>query len=89
MNKGYTISVLNNGFVRYVDHMGSDSRICEAARIAYKSPSKGIDQDKKLIEYLWKNKHSSPFEMVKLTLNIKLPIFIMRQYVRHRMQNLN
>ena len=89
MNKGYTISVLNNGFVRYVVHMGSDSRICEAARISLKSLSKGIDQDKKLIEYLWKNKHSSPFEMVKLTLNIKLPIFIMRQYVRHRMQNLN
>ena len=90
MNKGYTINVLDSvGYVRYIDHMGDDTRICEAARISYKAPSKGIDQDKKLIAYLWKNHHTSPFEMVKLTLNIKMPIFIMRQYVRHRMQNLN
>lgn len=89
MEKGYEIKCLDHGFVRYIDHMGSDQRIVEAARISYKSPSKGDDQDKKLINYLWKNKHTSPFEMVKLTLNIKMPIFIMRQYVRHRMQNLN
>jgi thymidylate synthase (FAD) len=69
--------------------MGDDGRILEAARISYKSPSKGEEQDKKLLQYLWKNKHTSPFEMVKLTLNIKMPIFVMRQYVRHRMQNLN
>lgn len=89
MNPGYTIPVLDHGFVRYVDHMGTDIRICEAARLSYKSPSKGEEQDKKLLAYLWKNKHTSPFEMVKITLNIKLPIFVMRQYVRHRMQNLN
>lgn len=83
------IKVLGHGFVRYVDHMGSDQRIVEAARISYKSPSKGEEQDRKLIEYLYKNKHTSPFEMVKVTLNIKMPIFVMRQYVRHRMQNLN
>jgi thymidylate synthase (FAD) len=89
MEKGYTIPVLDHGFVRYIDHMGDDKRILEAARISYKSPSKGDEADKKLLSYLWKNKHTSPFEMVKLTLNIKMPIFIMRQYVRHRMQNLN
>lgn len=89
MEKGYTIPVLDHGFVRYIDHMGDDKRIVEAARISYKSPNKGEEQDKKLLTYLWKNKHTSPFEMVKLTLNIKLPVFIMRQYVRHRMQNLN
>lgn len=89
MEKGFTIPVLDHGFVRYVDSMGDDKRIVEAARISYKSPSKGDDQDKKLLAYLWKNKHTSPFEMVKLTLNIKMPIFVMRQYVRHRMQNLN
>lgn len=89
MNKGHTIPVLDHGFVRYIDHMGDDQRILEAARISFKSPSKGDEQDRKLLEYLWKNKHTSPFEMVKLTLNIKMPIFIMRQYVRHRMQNLN
>lgn len=89
MNKGYTIPVLDKGFVRYIDHMGSDQRIVEAARISYKSPSKGEEQDKKLLKYLYKNKHTSPFEMCKLTLNIKMPIFIARQYVRHRMQNMN
>lgn len=89
MDKGYTISVLDHGYVRYIDHMGSDQRICEAARISYKSSSKGDEVDKKLLGYLWKNRHTSPFEIVKLTLNIKMPIFVMRQYVRHRMQNLN
>ena len=89
MEKGFTIPVLDHGFVRYIDHHGSDGRIVEAARISYKSPSKGEDQDKKLLGYLYKNRHTSPFEMVKVTLNIKMPIFVMRQYVRHRMQNLN
>lgn len=89
LEPGYTIPVLDNGFVRYIDHMGTDLRIVEAARISYKSPSKGEEADKKLIEYLYKNKHTSPFEMVKVTLNVKMPIFVMRQYVRHRMQNLN
>ena len=89
MNKGHEIKVLDHGFVRLVDWMGDDSRILEAARISYKSPSKGEEQDKKLLGYLYKNRHTSPFEMVKVTLNIKMPIFIMRQYVRHRMQNLN
>lgn len=89
MEKGKTLKVLDHGYVRYIDHMGSDQRICEAARISYRAPSKGDDQDKKLIFYLWKNRHTSPFEMGKITFNIKMPIFIMRQYVRHRMQNLN
>ena len=89
IEKGHTINVLDYGFVRYIDHMGTDERICEAARISYRAPSKGKEQDQKLLNYLWKNKHTSPFEMVKLTLNIKMPIFVMRQYVRHRCQNLN
>jgi thymidylate synthase (FAD) len=89
MKKGYTINVLDHGFVRYIDKMGTDRRICEAARISYKSPSKGKKQDQKLIEYLWKHRHTSPFEMAKITFNIGLPIFVMRQFVRHRMQNLN
>ena len=89
LQSGFTIPVLDHGFVRYIDHMGTDTRIVEAARISYRSPSKGADADQKLLEYLWKNKHTSPFEMVKVTMNIKLPIFVMRQYVRHRMQNLN
>lgn len=89
MIKGHEIKVLDHGFVRYIDHMGDDKRIVEAARISYQSPSKGDESDKKLLGYLYKNRHTSPFEMCKITLNIKMPIFIMRQYVRHRMQNLN
>lgn len=89
LEPGHTIPVLDHGYVRYIDHMGTDERIVEAARISYKSPSKGEEQDKKLLSYLYKNKHTSPFEMCKVTLNIKMPIFVMRQYVRHRMQNLN
>jgi len=89
MEKGFTIPVLDHGFVRYVDHMGTDQRIVEAARISFKRPSKGEEEDRRLLEYLYKNKHTSPFEMVKVMVNIRLPIFVMRQYVRHRMQNLN
>ena len=89
ITKGYEISVLDRGYVRLIDWMGDDQRIVEFARVSYKSPSKGPFQDKKLLKYLWKNKHTSPFESGKITLNIKLPIFVMRQYVRHRMQNLN
>lgn len=89
MEKGYTIHVLDHGFVRLIDWMGSDDRVVEAARVSYKSPSKGPEADKKLLKYLFKNQHTSPFEMVKVVFNIKMPIFVMRQYVRHRMQNLN
>jgi thymidylate synthase (FAD) len=89
MNKGTTIKVLDHGYVRLVDWMGSDQRIVEAARISYNSPSKGQEADGKLLRYLYRNKHMSPFEMVRITLNIKLPIFVMRQMVRHRMQSLN
>jgi len=87
--KGDTITVLDRGFVRYIDHMGDDRRIVEAARVSYKSPSKGDEGDKKLLHYLWKNRHTSPFEMVTVTFNIKMPIFVMRQYIRHRMQSVN
>jgi thymidylate synthase (FAD) len=88
-DKTIEIKCLDHGYVRYVDHMGTDKRIVEAARISYKSEGKGDEADKKLLEYLWKHKHTSPFEMVKITFNIKMPIFVMREYVRHRMQNLN
>lgn len=83
------IKVLDHGYVKYIDHMGSDMRVVEAARVSYDGRSKGEEADKKLLFYLYKNRHTSPFEMLKVTLEIKLPIFVMRQYVRHRMQNLN
>lgn len=89
MQEGYTIDVLDKGFVRYIDHLGSDRRIVESARISYKSPSKGDEQDKKLLNYLYRNAHSSPFEQCSITFNIKLPVFVMRQLVRHRTFRLN
>lgn len=81
--------MLDHGFVRYIDHMGTDARILQAARVSYRSEGKGEEADKKLLAYLFRNKHTSPFEMCKITFNIKMPIFIMRQYIRHRMQNVN
>jgi thymidylate synthase (FAD) len=87
--KGQIIKVHDHGFVRLVDWMGTDTSIVEAARVSYGSPSKGEEQDKKLLHYLFKNKHTSPFEMAKIKFNIRMPIFVMRQYIRHRMQNVN
>jgi thymidylate synthase (FAD) len=89
MEPGHTIPILGKGYVRYIDHLGSDLRIVESARISYKSPSKGVDQDKKLLTYLYKHRHTSPFEQCSITYNIKMPIFIMRQFVRHRTFRLN
>lgn len=89
MEKGFTIPILGQGYVRYVDHLGTDLRIVEAARISYKSPSKGEEQDKKLLQYLYRHRHTSPFEQCSITFDIKMPIFIMRQFVRHRTFRLN
>lgn len=89
METGFTIKVLDKGFVRYIDHLGTDERICESARISYKAPSKGPEQDNKLLNYLYKNHHTSPFEQCNITFNIKMPIFVMRQFVRHRTFKLN
>lgn len=89
LKSGDAVQVLDSGFVRYIDHMGSDTRVVEAARISYRSPSKGAEADAKLIHYLYKNAHTSPFEQCRITFNIKMPIFVMRQFVRHRMQSLN
>lgn len=89
MESGNTIPILGQGYVRYIDHLGSDMRIVETARISYKSPSKGDELDKKLLNYLFKNRHTSPFESCNITFNIKMPIFCMRQFVRHRTLRLN
>jgi thymidylate synthase (FAD) len=85
------IKVLDHGFVAYIDHMGSDNSICQAARISYnrRTVEKTDEDDRKLIRRLVIDKHTSPLEMGKIVFNIKLPIFVMRQFVRHRMQNLN
>lgn len=84
------IDVLDHGFVRLVDHMGSDLSVVRAARTSYAAEWRvGEDEgsDKKLINYLWKNKHTSPFESVVFTFEVKAPIFVARQWFRHRTQS--
>lgn len=83
------IKVLDHGFVRLVDYLGGDDRIVQAARVSYGSGTKTYRQDRGLIHYLMKNRHTSPFEQVQLTFHTKMPIFVARQWVRHRTARLN
>ncbi len=83
------IPVLDKGFVRLVDYMGGDQRIVQAARVSYGGGTKSVRQDRGLIHYLMKNWHTSPFEQVQLTFHTKMPIFVARQWVRHRTARLN
>jgi len=80
---------LDYGFVRVVDYMGNDSSVVQAARVSYGSGTKKISADVALINYLMAHKHTTPFEMCELKLHIKLPIFIARQWVRHRTASIN
>lgn len=84
-----TIPVLDHGFVRLVDYMGGDDRIVQAARVSYGTGTKGVRADAALIDYLMRNKHTSPFEQVEFTFHMKLPIMCARQIVRHRTASLN
>ncbi|MGZ8432815.1 MAG: FAD-dependent thymidylate synthase [Candidatus Binatia bacterium] len=86
------IDVLDHGYVRLVDHMGGDISVVRAARVSYDSAWRaGEDQgsDARLINYLWKNHHSTPFEAVTFTFEVKAPIFVFRQWHRHRMWTYN
>lgn len=81
--------VLDYGFVRLVDYLGGDARIVQAARVSYGDGTKTVREDAALIDYLLRNQHTSPFEQVVLTFHIKMPIFVARQWVRHRTARLN
>ena len=81
--------VLDKGFVRLVDYMGGDQRIVQAARVSYGAGTKSYRQDKGLINYLLRNDHTSPFEQVVLTFHAKMPVFVARQWVRHRTARIN
>lgn len=81
--------VLDHGFVRLVDYLGSDARIVQAARVSYGEGTKTYRQDKGLIDYLLRNNHTSPFEQVNFTFHVKLPIFVARQWIRHRTARVN
>lgn len=81
--------VLDHGFVRLVDYMGSDDAIVQAARVSYGAGTKKLSEDRGLIRYLMRHRHTTPFEMVEFKFHIKLPIFIARQWIRHRTANVN
>jgi thymidylate synthase (FAD) len=81
--------VLDKGFVRLVDYMGGDQRIVQAARVSYGDGTKSVREDAGLIDYLLRNEHTSPFEQVVFTFHAKMPVFVARQWVRHRMARLN
>ncbi len=86
---GKEFPVLDHGFVRLVDYMGSDSAIVQAARVSYGDGTKKVSEDRGLIRYLMRHRHTSPFEMVEFKFHVKLPIFVARQWIRHRTANVN
>ena len=81
--------VLDHGFVRVIDYMGDDAAICQAARVSYGAGTKHVSNDEGLIRYLMRHWHSTPFEMCELKLHVKLPVFVARQWIRHRTANVN
>ncbi len=83
------LSVLDHGFVRLVDYMGSDAAIVQAARVSYGTGTKQLSEDRGLIRYLMRHRHTTPFEMCEIKFHVKLPIFVARQWVRHRTANIN
>lgn len=83
------IRVLDRGFIRLVDYMGGDDRIVQAARVSYGQGTRTVREDRALIDYLLRNRHTSPFEQVILTFHLKMPIFVARQWLRHRTARLN
>ena len=81
--------VLDHGFVRVIDYMGDDSAIVQAARVSYGEGTKHVSNDEGLIRYLMRHWHSTPFEMCEIKLHVKLPVFVARQWIRHRTANVN
>jgi thymidylate synthase (FAD) len=83
------IPVLDHGFIRVVDYLGDDSSVVQAARVSYGRGTKAANEDRGLIRYLMRHRHSTPFEMCEIKYHVKLPIFVARQWIRHRTANVN
>ena len=83
------LKVLDHGFVRVVDYMGDDGAIVQAARVSYGKGTKRVSEDRGLINYLMRHRHTTPFEMCEIKYHVKLPIFVARQWIRHRTANVN
>jgi thymidylate synthase (FAD) len=83
------LPVLDHGFVRVVDYMGDDAAVVQAARVSYGAGTRSVRDDGGLINYLLRHRHTTPFEMCELKLHVKLPVFVARQWIRHRSANVN
>jgi thymidylate synthase (FAD) len=83
------LPVLDHGFIRVVDYMGDDAAIVQAARVSYGKGTRRVSDDRGLIRYLMRHRHTSPFEMCEIKLHVKLPIFVARQWIRHRTAAVN
>ncbi len=83
------VPILDHGFVRVIDYMGDDSAIVQAARVSYGRGTKRVQEDAGLIRYLMRHRHTTPFEMCEIKFHIKLPIFVARQWIRHRTASVN
>src|SRR6202451_3609688 len=83
------LPVLDHGFVRVIDYMGDDGAIVQAARVSYGRGTRRVSEDKGLIQYLMRHRHTTPFEMCEIKYHVKLPIFVARQWIRHRTANVN
>jgi thymidylate synthase (FAD) len=83
------VTVLDHGFVRVIDYMGDDAAIVQAARVSYGRGTRRVSEDAGLIRYLMRHRHSTPFEMCEIKYHVKLPIFVARQWIRHRTANVN
>src|SRR6187399_2627113 len=83
------IPVLDHGFIRVIDYMGDDSAVVQAARVSYGKGTRKVSEDRGLINYLLRHRHTTPFEMCEIKYHVKLPIFVARQWIRHRTANVN
>ena len=83
------LPVLDHGFVRVIDYMGDDGAVVQAARVSYGRGTRKVSEDRGLIHYLMRHRHSTPFEMCEIKFHVKLPIFVARQWIRHRTANVN
>ncbi len=83
------VQVLDHGFVRVIDYMGDDSAIVQAARVSYGKGTRQVTSDRGLIRYLLRHRHTTPFEMCEIKFHVKLPVFVARQWIRHRTANVN
>ncbi len=85
----HPLPVLDHGFVRVVDYMGDDGAVVQAARVSYGRGTKRVSEDRALVTYLIRHRHTTPFEMCEIKFHVKLPIFVARQWIRHRTANVN